>query len=72
MESKMEYNRLVELVKTIKTSSGEEKEVDALVSMFLENVPDPGALDYLFAKEYENLTAEQIVNKALSYRSFYL
>ena len=73
MENKqMKRNDLIELVKSILTSPGTESEVDALVAIFLNNVPDPGAIDYLYAKKYEGLTPEQIVDKALSYKPFYL
>ena len=70
--STMERNELIMLVKAIQVSTGTEKEVDDLVCRFLKNVSDPEAIDYLYAKKYEKLTAEEIVDKALSYKPFQL
>jgi len=66
----MERSKLIELVERIQSFAGSEKEIDILIDVFLQNVPDPGALDYLHAKKYETLTPEQIVEKALSYKPF--
>jgi hypothetical protein len=68
----MNREELIKLVDQIKTSSGTEKEVDRLLERFMNSVPDPIASDYIFAREYEHLTLEQIVDKALSYKSFLL
>jgi hypothetical protein len=68
----MERDELIRLVIRIQSFDGTEKELDALVDTFLHNVPDPSALDYLYGKKYEQLNAEQIVDKALSYKPFYL
>jgi len=40
-----------------------------MVDQFLENVPDPNAASYIFDLEYEDLTAEEVVDKALTYKS---
>lgn len=68
----MNRDELIKLVNEIKTSSGTEQEVDELLEQFMNNVPDPTASDYIFAKEYEHFTTEQIVDKALSYKPFLL
>lgn len=68
----MDRNDLINLVKQIQNSSGDEKEVDDLVKEFIENVPDPEALDYLFSKQYDGWSADQIVDKALMYKPFLL
>jgi len=73
MEPKqIQRDELIEMVEKIQSFAGSEEEIDILIDMFLQNVPDPGALDYLHAKKYESLTPDQIVDKALSYKPFYL
>lgn len=68
----MKRSELINLVEQIQTSTGNEEEVNKLVQVFLNNVPDPSGLDYLFGKEYEHLKSEEIVDKALNYKPFYL
>lgn len=45
-----------------------EEENDRMLQRFLENVPDPNASNLFFSVEYEDLEAEEIVEKALSYK----
>lgn len=66
----MKKQELIELVKRIRSGEGTEEEQDNLIEIFLENVPDPNATDYIFELEYEDLTPEQIVEKALNYKPF--
>ncbi|HWV73012.1 MAG TPA: hypothetical protein VN040_14925 [Pseudosphingobacterium sp.] len=62
---------LIELVNQIKNAEGQtEEENDAYLDRFLENVPDPNAADYIYGIEYEELTAEEIVDRALAYKPF--
>lgn len=68
----MTRTELIQLVEKIRASEGTEKELNELMDLFLKNVPDPNAGGYLFLKEYENLTSEEIVAKALSYKPFML
>lgn len=68
----MERQQLIELVEKIRTASGEEDEINFMLQEYLKNVPDPNALDYLHEKKYEDWTPEQVVEKALSYKPFYL
>ncbi len=69
----MNKDALVELVNKIRNAEGQtEEENDALLDLFLENVPDPEAANYIYEKEYEDLTSEEIVNKALAYKSIQL
>jgi hypothetical protein len=68
----MNRTELIELVKKISVADGTEEELDNMVDTFMENVPDPNAVDYIFQKQYEGLTAEEIVDKALSYKPFIL
>jgi len=65
-------DELINLVIKIVSFDGSEEEIDDLINLFLNNVPDPNALAYLHGKEYEHLTPEQIVDKALSYKPFLL
>ena len=37
------------------------------MAIFSQNVPDPNATDFIFAKQYEDLSTEEIVDKALNY-----
>lgn len=45
-----------------------EAAADADIEILTKNVIDPAAIDYLFQKEYENLSPEQIADKILSYQ----
>lgn len=70
---KLNREQLIELVDRIKNAEGEtEEENDALIDLFLENVPDPNASNYIFEIEYEDLSTEEVVDKALSYKPFQL
>jgi hypothetical protein len=66
---KLSREDLVELAKKIINADTEtEEEDDELIELFLKSVPDPNASDYFFAEEYDGLTPEQIVDKALAYK----
>lgn len=58
---------LIGLVTKIVNAEGSEEEVINNMLLFKANVPDPEAANYLVKKEYDDWTAEQIVDKALSY-----
>ena len=63
--------QLIELVERIKNAEGTtEKEQYYLISLFVENVPDPNAANYIFSLEYDGLSSEEIVDRALAYRPF--
>ncbi|MDH6254158.1 hypothetical protein M2347_003885 [Chryseobacterium sp. H1D6B] len=69
----MNKNELIQLAEDIMNAIGKtEEENDAMLQKFLNNVPDPQASDLFFSIEYENLQAEEIVEKALSYQSIQL
>lgn len=63
----MTRTELIVLVKRIQAIDGTESEIDRMLNLFLANTMDPDAVDYIFAKQYEELSAEQIVDKVLSY-----
>jgi hypothetical protein len=56
---------LIELVRKIQASEGTEKEIDEMIDIVEKNVPAPGITDYIF---YEDLPAEEVVEKALNYK----
>ncbi len=69
----MNKKELIQLAKNIINSIGkDEEENNEMLLRFLKNVPDPNASDLFFSLEYDGLTAEEIVEKALSYKPFQL
>lgn len=65
----MTREELIQLAKDIMNTIGKtQEENDELLLKFIENVPDPNASDLFFSIENENLTADEIVDKALSYK----
>ncbi|AXT54632.1 hypothetical protein D1815_02270 [Aquimarina sp. AD1] len=66
----MTREELIELVKSIITVENKtEKEIDELLEVLKRNVPDPEVSDLIY---YDELTPEQIIDKALSYKSIQL
>ena len=59
---------LIQLVTRIQLAEGSQVEIESAVNLFLSNVPDPQAINYLSQKEYDDLTAEEIVDKALAFK----
>jgi len=68
----MERSQLIELVKRILSVADTEEKLQELRVDLENSVSDPKVIDYLYAKEYEDLSAEQIIDKALSYKPFML
>jgi hypothetical protein len=69
----MTRTELIELAEEIQKASGAtEAENDKLLELFLANVPDPSASNYFFELEYDELSPEEIVDKALAYKPFQL
>ncbi|GAA3523265.1 hypothetical protein GCM10022393_42590 [Aquimarina addita] len=68
----MTKEELVELAETIINAEGNEQEVIDNMLLFQNSVPDPKAGDYLTQVEYDHLTVEEIVEKALSYKPIQL
>lgn len=65
----MDKDELIQLAKDIINAAWKsEEEYDAMLQRFLDHVPDPNASDLFFSIEYEDLEAEEIVEKALSYQ----
>jgi hypothetical protein len=62
----MTREELINLVVEITTTKGKtEEEINMLVDVLERNVPHPAVTDLIF---YENLTPEEVVDKALSYK----
>lgn len=60
---------LIILAQKIRNAEGDsEEENNQLLDDFLNNVPDPNAGNYFFDQAFDDLTAEEIVDRALSYR----
>ena len=69
----MTREELIELAQKIMNAEGDtEEEYRSNIHLFKANVPDPNATDYFFDMKYKNLTIEQIVDKALSYKPIQL
>lgn len=64
----MKKENIVELVEKIQSAIGTEEEIHQNIILFKSLVKDPNAVDYIFSKKYEHLSAEEIVEKALSYK----
>jgi hypothetical protein len=70
----MDRDELIALVRRIMAAEGETEEgADRLVELFEANVPHPDASNFIFWPEHaigerRELSAEEIVDMALSYR----
>lgn len=67
----MSKSDLVKLVKRIMECEGSENEQDDLIELLEKNVEDPEISDYIFWPDKE-MTPEEIVDKALTYRPIIL
>lgn len=71
-------DELIELVKRIQRVEGTEAEHHALVRLFEQSVPRPGASDLIFWPErradgsFSEMSAAEIVDTALAYRAIEL
>ncbi len=67
----MRTEGLIQLVEKIIKVQGTEEEIDKMLDILQSNVPYRGVSDLIYWNE-DNLTAEQIVDKALSYKPIQL
>lgn len=66
----MTREELIQLVKEIMTPKGKtEEEINELVDILEKNVPHPAVTDLIY---FENLTPEEIVDRAINYKPFQL
>lgn len=67
MFKKLTREELINLVNKIVECEGSEEEIDEMIDMVKKNVPYPDISDLIYWNE-EELTPEQIVDKALEYK----
>lgn len=66
----MEKGKLIELIKKIQRSEGNEEDADNDIELLCNSVNDPQAVNYIFYDD--NLSAEDIAEKILSYKTINL
>lgn len=71
MFNKLNREELIELVKQICEAEGTEEEIDSMIDLLEQNVPHPEVSDLIFWSN-EELTAEEIVDRALNYKPIIL
>ncbi|ART78172.1 hypothetical protein B4U37_19940 [Sutcliffiella horikoshii] len=64
---KLTKEELVSIVEKILNADGSEEELDNLIDKVEASVPHPNVSDLIFWNE-EELSAEEIVNRALNYK----
>jgi len=70
MENKLNKKELIDLVKDIIDVKGKtEEQLVELLEILKKNVPHPAPSDLIY---WENLTPEEVVDKALSYKPIQL
>ena len=63
---------LVELVRKIQAAEGSEEEIDRMIASLEASVPHPHVTDLIFYPEGPDLTAEEVVERALAYKPIQL
>ncbi len=61
----MTKEKLIELVKSIQKCEGTEEEMNTNFELLEQNIIDPEVSNYIF---WEDLSAEEVVEKALKYK----
>ncbi|MBR3024061.1 MAG: bacteriocin immunity protein [Oscillospiraceae bacterium] len=69
MSDKLSREELIKLVSDIIECNGTEKEIDEMMEVV--DVPDPNVSDLIFWND-DNLTPEQIIDKAFEYKPIQL
>ncbi|WP_331738313.1 e9imm peptide [Embleya sp. NBC_00896] len=65
----MTRQELIDLVQRVMdVQVGSEEEHTALVELLQTNITDPHVTNYVFSPRYDEMTAEQVVDKALAYQ----
>ncbi|MBC9934685.1 hypothetical protein [Chitinophaga qingshengii] len=65
----MTRDQLIELVKRIAAAEDTEQQLDKMLELLEKNVPDPEVSNYIF---YDELSPEEVVDKALAYKPIQL
>jgi hypothetical protein len=68
---KLGREQLIQLVTKIINVEGSEEQIDEWVQLVEDNVPHPAVTDLIYYSQ-EQLTPEQIVDKALAYKPIQL
>ena len=71
MQEQLSRDQLVELVRRIMNAEGTEDEIDAWQDLLERNLLDPNVSDLIFYPDRE-MTAEEIVERALNYKAIRL
>lgn len=69
MYKDLSREELIKLVDQIKSGDGTEEEIDSLIDLLMENVPDPQVSNLIF---YDDLPSAEIVDRALDYKPIQL
>jgi hypothetical protein len=68
---KLSKNELIQLVEKIMNTVGTEEELDEMLLLLKGSVPHPEVSDLIFWND-KDLTAEEIINEALTYKPIIL
>ncbi|WP_175654362.1 hypothetical protein [Burkholderia ambifaria] len=69
----MNRDELIVLVGRMRESNySSDEEAESNIEILNNNVMDPYAMDYIFQKEYEAMSLEEVVDKILSYKPMQL
>ena len=60
--------QLLDLVTSVQNGDFDDEELSAVLDSLIQSTGDPNISDYVFWPEGEELTAEEIVDKALAHR----
>jgi uncharacterized protein YheU (UPF0270 family) len=71
MKDSLTREELINLVENIINCEGTEKEIDEMLELVEKNVPHPEVSDLIYWSE-EDLTSEEIVDRALEYKAIQL
>lgn len=69
--AKLNREQLIALVQKIKEAKGTEEDQERHIALLRQMVLDPKVTDYIYWSK-EELTAEQVVDKAVAYRPILL
>ncbi|WP_368244720.1 hypothetical protein [Clostridium tertium] len=71
MDNGLNRERLIKLVNDIIEFNGTEEDIDNMINILESNIIDPEVTDLIFYSK-DNLSVEEIVDKALSYKAIEL
>ncbi len=69
MNKTLSREELIDLVEGIKDPRGTEDDTNRELALLEANVPDPNVSDLIFWPDGPELTAEEVVDKALAYQA---